>query len=248
MFARALVVLLLMLNLGIAAWWALRPAPASPAAYRPPESAVRLQLLHEVPASARPQAVAKPAAPAALQPASVANGQPTTTPTAPAAPAEQARCFSFGPFADAAALDTARTRLSSLGATRANAREVTTAARGWRVFLPAQADRAAAEAMADRIRAAGFDDYLIVPAGDEANSIALGRYGSERGARQREAALRTAGFEARAQPIGDAATQRWLDIAAAPAFDATAARRATGAAQANTIECAALDGSARPTR
>ena len=94
--------------------------------------------------------------------------------------------------------------------------------------------------MADRIRAAGFDDYLIVPAGDEANSIALGRYGSERGAREREAALRAAGFEAQAQPIGDAATQRWLDVAAGPAFDAAAARRASGAAQANPIDCAAL--------
>lgn len=240
MFARALVVLLLMLNLGIAAWWALRPAPAAPAEYQPPEGAVRLQLLREVPASARPQAVAKSAAPS-LQPAPVADGQPATpTPTAPAVPAEQARCFSFGPFADAVVLDAARTRLSSLGATRANAREVTTAARGWRVFLPVQADRAAAEAMADRIRAAGFDDYLIVPAGDETNSIALGRYGSERGARQREAALRAAGFEAQAQPIGDAATQRWLDIVAGPAFDPAAARRASGAAQANPLDCAAL--------
>src|SRR5688500_9020662 len=101
MFARALVVLLLMLNLGIAAWWALRPAPAAPAEYQPPEGAVPLQLLHEVPASARPQAVAKPAAPAALQPAPITDGQPTTTaPTAAVVvPAEQARCFSFGPFA-----------------------------------------------------------------------------------------------------------------------------------------------------
>jgi len=239
MFARALVVLLLMLNLGVAAWWALRPAPAAVAAYQPPEGAVRLQLLREVPASARPRAATKPAAPAAVQPEPDTQ-QATTTPTASAVPVDQARCFSFGPFADAATLDAARTRLSSLGATRANAREVTTAARGWRVFLPAQADRAAAEAMADRIRAAGFDDYLIVPAGDEANSIALGRYGSERGARQREAALRAAGFEAQAQPIGDAATQRWLDVAAGPTFDATAARRASGAARANPLDCAAL--------
>jgi hypothetical protein len=238
MFARALVVLLLMLNLGVAAWWALRPAPDAPAEYQPPEGAVRLQLLHEVPARARPQAVAKPAAPA-VPPAPDANPQQATaTPTAE--PAEQARCFSFGPFADATTLDAARTQLSSLGATRANAREVTTAARGWRVFLPAQADRAAAEVMADRIRAAGFGDYLIVPAGDDANSIALGRYGSERGARQREAALRAAGFEAQVQPIGDAATRLWLDVAAGPAFDAAAARRASGAAQANPLDCAAL--------
>lgn len=241
MFARALIVLLLMLNLGIAAWWALRPAPAAPPEYQPPEGAVRLQLLREVPAAARPQAVAKSDSAAVQPPAVVADAQPATaTPTAEGTPAEQARCFSFGPFADAAALDAARTRVSSLGVTRTNTREVTTAARGWRVFLPPQADRAAAETMADRIQAAGFDDYLIVPGGDEANSIALGRYGSERGARQREAALRAAGFEAQAQPIGDAATQRWLDVIASPAFDPVAARRATGAAQANPLDCAAL--------
>lgn len=239
MFARALVVLLLMLNLGVAAWWALRPAPAAVPAYQPPQGVARLQLLREAPARARTTQAKTPVPSTAVA---------DTGPDADAQTAEvagidvpaQPRCFSFGPYADAAALATAQTRLSSLGAARANPREVISAARGWRVFLPVQADRAAAEAMAGRITAAGFDDYLIVPTGDEANSIALGRYGSERTARQRESALRAAGFEAQAQPIGDAPIQRWLDVAAGPAFDPAAARRAGGAAQANPIDCAAL--------
>jgi len=246
MLARALVVLLLMLNLGVALWWALRPAPAAETAYRPAEGIARLQLLREAPARASAPARTPPLVPSGPPAEATATPAPTPAPAtadaddAPAAASVESRCFSFGPYADAAVLATARTRLSSLGALRANARETISAARGWRVFLPAQPDRAAAEAMADRIRAAGFDDYLIVPAGDEANSIALGRYGSERGARQREAALRAAGFEAQAQPIGDAATQHWLDVATGRTFDAAAARRATGAAQANPLDCAAL--------
>src|SRR3546814_11157550 len=64
---------------------------------------------------------------------------------------------------------------------------------------------AAAQAVVDRITAAGFSDYYIVAAGEEANSVALGLYGSEEPARRHQAALHAAGFtEVRADAMGDA--------------------------------------------
>ena len=46
-------------------------------------------------------------------------------------------------------------------------------------------------------RGRASDDYLLVRTGDEANSIALGRYGSEQAAQRRAAAVQAAGFAAR---------------------------------------------------
>src|SRR3546814_16441805 len=72
---------------------------------------------------------------------------------------------------------------------------------------------AAAQAVVDRITAAGFSDYYIVAAGEEANSVALGLYGSEEPARRHQAALHAAGFtEVRADAMGHAPPQvPWID-------------------------------------
>src|SRR3546814_5157699 len=76
---------------------------------------------------------------------------------------------------------------------------------------------AAAQAVVDRITAAGFSDYYIVAAGEEANSVALGLYGSEEPARRHQAALHAAGFtEVRADAMGDAPPPvTWIDVASA---------------------------------
>ena len=55
---RALIVLLVVINLGVAAWWAARaPAPAAPVA-EAPAGVPRLQLLREAPRRALPPAAA----------------------------------------------------------------------------------------------------------------------------------------------------------------------------------------------
>lgn len=285
---RALLVLLVMLNFGVATWWLLRPAPPAPAPWVQPADVPRLQLLGEAVAAdeaAGPGAgadaaavdapaadgeavepapedaagaadggvAASPGSPVADAPAvpaapTAATAQPAAgTATATAAPAAM-RCTSFGPFADAASVAAARGALQPLGASRVRVRDVVQAPRGWRVVMPPQADRAAADALAAQIRDAGFDDLLVVPSGDEANAIALGRYGSEATARRREAALRTAGFPAQAQPLGDVMVAHWLDVAAGPAFDVAAARAASAAAEARDIDCSGVTGSGAPTR
>lgn len=274
--ARALLVLLVMLNLGVATWWLLRPAPSVPAAWRQPADVPRLQLLGEAAAERQggpvagaggvavddgrmtdavdsaatstgtgaaeatdPDARAAPADPADPLP-DPGPGPVETAPVAPVAAAAVSpglRCWSFGPFTDAAAVAAARGALQPLGAARMRVRDVTRAPRGWRVMMAPQSDRAAADALAGKIRGAGFDDLLVVPSGDDANAIALGLYGSEASARRRESALRTAGFPAQAQPLGDVAISHWLDVAAGPAFDAAAARAPAAAAQVQDIDC-----------
>ncbi len=74
-------------------------------------------------------------------------------------------------------------------------------AAGWRVYLPRLPSAEAAQATAARIGEAGFGDYLVVREGADANTIALGRYGSEAAALRRSAALRAAGFPARCARI-----------------------------------------------
>lgn len=242
MLARALIVLLLILNLGVALWWTTRGGEAAAVPdVAVPQGAERLRLLEEaVKAPAVSTAAEAASATAAADPAtttSAAEAEATTPP--PPSPTPVA-CFSFGPFPDAAARDRARTVLQP-AATRVTPRESRAAPRGWRVFLPALADREAAGAMATRLTAAGFSDHYLMPAtGAGTMDIALGRFGSEAAAQRHQAALRAAGFEASAEPIGEAGDVRhWLDVEAGEGFDVVALRRAAGAAQAESIACAA---------
>lgn len=168
---RAAIVLLLVLNLGVAAWWLLHSAPA-PAVPAQSAGAPRLQLLAEA-APGVAAAVAKPAPPAppAAAPPTAAATQAATT-SVPAAPSASTDCA--GPDAGA---------------------------EGWRVYLPRLPGIDAAEAMAARIDAAGFSDYLVMRDGEDANAIALGRYSTRDAAQRRAASLQAAGFPARCARI-----------------------------------------------
>lgn len=223
MLTRALIVLLLVLNLGVGAWWATRPPPPVAAVAPPPAGVARLQLLDEAPS--------RKVAPAAGAPAA---SRPRAEPASPA------ECFSFGPFADAVAADQAQQRLRALGL-RVTAREAfAEPARGWKVWLPPFASPAEAEAAAARVAAAGFQDYYIVREGPEANSIALGRFSGETSARQHAAALVAAGFPALAEPIGTGPASHWLDVAAGEEVDAAQVQAQARAPGRRALDCATL--------
>lgn len=231
MFARALIVLLIAINMGVAMWWLLRPDPAAPAAAASPPGVPRLQLLSETKSLA---------APAANAPAASA----TATPTPPPAPAPAAtvpnQCFSLGPFADAATLRAAESRLRSR-VVRLRSREAApVAARAYSVVLPPYASRELAQDAADKIKAAGFDDFMLINSGDDANGIALGRYGSQDTAQRRQAALREAGFDAQIRPVGAPAAPAWLDIEARADADRAGLRQEAGAAESPALDCASL--------
>jgi SPOR domain len=253
MLTRALIVMLVVLNVGVAAWWMWRPAPQPSADdTAAPSGVARLQLLQERTgaASARPRSAAAAATPLAIATPAASPAAAPSTPSKQAAseltsvePTASERCYRFGPFADAAALAAAR---SALQPRVVRLHEQTIAppkdrGRGWRVIVPPSADRAAANALAERIKQAGFQDFFVIGEGADANAIALGRFSGEDRAQQHAAGLRTAGFAAQAEPIGGATSpQRWLLAAAAKGFDSAAARRASGAAQAVSTDCAAV--------
>ena len=233
MLIRALIVLLVVLNLGTAAWWLTRQPDPPPALPAQPAGVAKLKLLSEL-----PKAATVAAAPAAkLETEVEAELVPDAAPETSKPPV----CVRLGPFADRAAASAAAARLDGQ-ATRAVPREVPgKAATGYNVLLAPAADRSAAQAIAQRIGAAGFDDYLVVAGGEQANGIALGRYGSREAAERRQSALKAAGFDARLEPIGgEGAAQWWLEASAPDAVVASRLRAVAGAAQSRSLDCALL--------
>jgi len=213
MLIRALIVLLLVLNLGVALWWVARPSTPVAAPVEPASDVARLQLVSEV---RQDNAVAPPAAVAvAIE-----------------------RCVSFGPFADAAQAAEAQAKLQPQVVELQPRRAYDGIARSWKVFLPAAASIEAAEAAATKVDEAGFKDYFVVREGEDARSVALGLYRNEATARERVATLAASGFEAEMAPLGAGPARHWLDVGAAAGFDPAAAQALTAAERIETIDCA----------
>ena len=230
MLLRAAIVVLLVLNIGVAAWWvsggnALHEHAPAPL----PADAPGLRLVGET-------AAPKPAATVAdaVVPAPVV---PEATPAVEPARTEAGQCLRFGPFADANARDAARPALAGSSAVLLPRDTPAKSARGWKVYLPAFATREEANAMGEKIKAAGISDWYVLNEGADANSIALGRYGGEEAARRREAELKAKGIPAQAVPLGDSAPQWWLDARLKPG---TAPAALAGIAPSKAIDCATL--------
>lgn len=259
MLIRALIVLLLMLNLGVAAWWfwSVPTSPESPVDL--PPNVARLQLVRERDGTAAgTQAIAPRATLPTVPDASATTPAPgTTTPgdnaaaisapasaaavaDAPASSAQTPRCYSYGPFDSEDSLVAAQATLKPLTEALLVRRMPLLAGRGWRVYLPPLATAEDATAAAGRISAAGFRDYFIVREGAEANSVALGRFGSETAARRHADALNAVGFAARAEPLGAGTGSAWVDVRGGAGFDAAAARAQIGAGQVRPTDCTAL--------
>ncbi|MGN6112072.1 MAG: hypothetical protein ACTHOC_03525, partial [Luteimonas sp.] len=135
---RAAIVLLVVLNLGAAAWWCLHaPAPAE-APPSPPAGAARLHLAGDAGASAPVPAVqaAAPSRPRRAAP------PPAQLPRASAAADTASPVSGPGPA------------LACEGGDGAAA--------GWRVYLPRLPSADAAQATAARIAESGFSDYMVV--------------------------------------------------------------------------------------
>ena len=206
MLPRALLVLLAVMNVGVAAWWVAHPAaPRTDPVVQTPAGVPGLRLPAEDAATA----------------------------TNPSAPATR-RCHRFGPYSDAATLGAAREAAAGI----TPAFEVVTmpgpAPEAWRVAAPPPPDGDSA-ALASRIAAAGFDDFLIVAEGAEAGSIALGRFSTPEAAGRRQQALRDAGFASQVHPIGG--NTDWLLLALPDGQPLAAARAALSALQAQSHPC-----------
>lgn len=199
MLPRALVLLLVVMNLGALAWWGLH-ASAQPAAAANAPGTPSLVLLSESEMAHR-------------------KGSSEELTTAPESTAATPRCQAIGPFASPADVRRATDTLAPLVG-RIQQRETTgTAATGYRVFVAALASRDAALEAARQLAAKGMNDYYVVTSGDQENTISLGLFQDLTNATKRRDDVRKLGFDARLEPKVGQVQQFWLDVTVAPDFD-----------------------------
>ncbi|WP_305805943.1 SPOR domain-containing protein [Stenotrophomonas sp. YIM B06876] len=250
MLTRALIVVLAVLNVGVALWWMSRNEAPPP---RPHSEAgvAGLQLLPSPPdagTGGSAAAIARTAPEEAAQAwvAAAPEGSPppkhAADPVAAPRPTpEPEQCLSLGPFAERASAQTALAQAGS-AMVRPRLREVAGSKAGsYRVWIAPAGSREAAQAMAKRIVDAGFSDYYIIAQGDEANAVALGQYRNREGAERRLASLVAAGFPASLAPGADDAPASWWIDTAIPATSSPAAvLQRSGAARQQSLDCARL--------
>jgi len=200
MLLRSLVLLLACMNLGVAAWWAAHREPAPrPLPANEPDIA-SLTLLAESDAARLQANAAVPA-------------------NTPAPLTEDAVCQSVGPFESADALRRAMDALLPK-VERIQYREVQAMAlHGYRVYLPAAANRAQALDAARLLAKRGIADYYVVTAGDQENTVSLGIFRELDNATKRRDAVAALGFNAVVEPRTEPVRQWWIDLAAAAGFD-----------------------------
>jgi hypothetical protein len=198
MLLRALILLLVCLNLGVAGWWLLhREAQARPLPANEPGIAT-LTLYSEAGRGAAQRASSAASAPAV---------------------SADAVCQSLGPFETAQSLRGAMDALLTK-VERIQFREVeATALRGYRVYLPAAADRAQAQATARALSEKGITDYYVVTAGEQLNTVSLGIFRELENASKRRDEVVRLGYNAVVEPRTEPVKQWWIDLAAAPGFD-----------------------------
>lgn len=204
MLSRALIALLLMMNLGVALWLWLRPAPVSvEARAQASDELPGLVLLSEedidlngVDAAAEPE-----------------------IPLQPTPGLDRLACLEIGPFLTQADLRRAMNAFTP-SAERLQFRETRAlASRGYWVYLPAQGSRDAALATARELSSKGLRDYYVVTAGERENTISLGLFREVSNAEQRHAQVRALGFDAQLQPRSDEIPNYWIDLAVEAGYD-----------------------------
>lgn len=203
MLSRALIALLLTMNLGVALWLWLRPAPESVTpSVLADDQAPSLILLSEEEEQDAIDTIAEPDSP------------PEPTPGL-----DRLSCVEIGPFLTQADLRRAMNAFTP-SAERLQFRETRAlASRGYWVYLPAQGTRDAALATARELSGKGLRDYYVVAAGERENTISLGLFRELGNAEQRHAQVRAMGFDAQLQPRSDEIPHYWIDLAVEVGFD-----------------------------
>ncbi|MEW5837018.1 MAG: SPOR domain-containing protein [Pseudomonadota bacterium] len=229
MFLRLLFVLLIALNIAVGAWLVLGQDDVTVPSVADPGVPV-LHLLTE-----RPDLVAAAPAPApeasaqvevassdalAVAASSPASGG-TPAPSGSRSTAASYECLALGPFPSLQALRSARERLAPETARSRSRQEQSQQSRGWWVYLPAQASRAQALAVAQRLADAHVSDYFVVSSGDQPNTISLGLFKDPANARKRREELVAAGFPAQMTERVETVPEYWLDVVVPDAGSAT---------------------------
>ena len=195
---RALVLLLLCMNLGVAAWWIWHREPVAIVLPATDKGVSSLTLLSE---SERPPVVVA-----------------TELDTVPEPASANLQCLSLGPFATPADLRRAMNLLMPK-VERIQFREVAAVAlRGYRVYLPAAGSRAEALEVARALAAHGVNDYYVVTAGDQQNTVSLGIFRDLENAKRRQDEIAAMGYNPTVEARTGQASQWWIDLAASADF------------------------------
>lgn len=195
MLSRILFLLLLAMNVGVALWLYFAPQPRTHTFASADPGVPKLVLLSE-----REHANEGTAAELASAPEAAAQPRDGT-------------CSSIGPFPTQADMRGALNALTPLVA-RIQYREVrSTETRGYWVYLPAQASREKALALARQLSEKGVRDYYVVTAGDQPNTISLGLFHDQANADKRRDEIAKLGFAPQVVARTEELPVYWIDFA-----------------------------------
>jgi hypothetical protein len=214
MLLRLLFVLLIALNIAVGAWLLLGQSDTH-AGFATDPGVPKLHLLSELPPPATTVAHAAPAPQAAATaPTSAATPASATLPPVAASGANTLSyaCMALGPFATQEDLRIARNALGPQVQRMRARQEQTTQTRGWWVHLPPSPNHAAALAQARQLGARNIQDYFVVSAGDNQNTVSLGLFKDPANARKRRDEIVAAGFPAQMSERTETVPEYWLDL------------------------------------
>jgi hypothetical protein len=221
MLVRALLLSLLLMNLGVAAWWAWRAPPSEPRPAAIEDNVPELRLLSEVDAAG-----------------AIGDTPELTGPPEPPGGLPGQRCLRIGPFLTQADLRRAMNLLTPL-VDRLQYRESRALAnRGFWVYLPAQGSREQALATARELSGKGLRDYYVVTAGERENTISLGLFRDRPNAEGRRAEVEALGFTPQLQERREEIPNYWIEIGAGPELDWSSRLPANPPLEAIPIDCA----------
>jgi hypothetical protein len=210
MVLRLLFVLLIALNIAVGAWLLLGQNDTH-AGFATDPGVPKLRLLSELPpptTSAHAASMTPPATTSAPALASTSSNAPL----APNANTLSYACMALGPFATQEDLRIARNALGSQVQRMRARQEQITQARGWWVHLPPSPNHAAALAQARQLGARNIQDYFVVGAGDNQNTVSLGLFKDPANARKRRDEIVAAGFQAQMTERTETVPEYWLDL------------------------------------
>lgn len=201
---RNLFLVLVLMNLGFAAWsaWFARPEPARAAVRN--SAATNITLVSEIEAAAlaaieAPQPVAPP---------------PHPPPAPVIEPAATERCVSVGPFQELAQASAAQATLRTAGYMPSQRVVDGDIWVGYWVHLTDIPTRAAANELLERLRANDIADSYIVPGGEATQTISLGVFSEISRAGSIREQVRALGYEPTVADRSRRATLYWIDVQA----------------------------------
>ena len=221
---RHLFLMLVLVNLGFAAWSAW-VAPSARGGRPADEGLPALTLVSEVPADLRSEQSEPVPQDAAANPGSDAAPVPTPVEDAPvtgetAAADVETRCTSVGPFRDLSQAAAAAATLRNAGyrpTQRVVEGEIWS---GYWVYIPAiPTDQEANETLAkvrEGVRDARIPDAYVIRNSDSGNLVSLGVFSEISGVSRLREEVRALGFEPQVVDRTSRATVYWIDIALAP--------------------------------